>query len=75
MEKKRQPAQRARCPCFKARTDYKGKSYIHCGGKNYRYQDSNARESQYRTYCCGSFESCELYKENGGMNHDHAGSR
>ena len=36
MEKKRPPIQRARCPYFTARTDYKGCSYIRCGGHNYR---------------------------------------
>jgi|P1105metagenome_2_1110788.scaffolds.fasta_scaffold01059_21 hypothetical protein len=75
MEKNRPPIQRARCPCFMARTDYKRSSYIRCCGHNYRYQDSSARESQYRARCCGDYEQCELYQENGGIKHDNAGSR
>ena len=72
-EKKRPPIQRARCPCFTARTDYKGGSYIRCGGHNYRYRDSSEREGQYRARCCGDYQQCELFI-NGGMNHDDAGS-
>lgn len=63
MEKRRQNVQRARCPLFGARIDYKGRSYIRCGGKDYRYQDSSARESQYRSRCCECFEQCNLYKK------------
>lgn len=75
MQKKCPPIERARCPCFMARTDYKGSSYIHCNGSNYRYPDSSARESQYRTRCCGNYEQCELYQGYGGNDHDHAGDR
>ncbi len=73
MENKHPPVQRARCPCFKARMDYKGSSYIQCNGHNYRYPDSGTRESQYRTCCCGGYEQCQLYRER-RKNHDNAGS-
>lgn len=60
MENRRQDVQQARCPLFGARIDYKGRSYIRCGGRDYRYQDSSARERQYRERCCGCYQNCEL---------------
>lgn len=62
MEKRRQDVQQARCPLFCARIDYNGRSYIRCGAKNWRYQSSNERESQYRSCCCERYEQCNLYK-------------
>lgn len=63
MEKRRQDVQPSRCPLFGARIDYKGRSYIRCGGKDYRFQSSSERESQYRNSCCGCFEQCDLYRK------------
>lgn len=63
MEKRRQDIRPSRCPRFCSRIDYKGRSYIRCGGKDWRYPGSSVRESQYRERCCGCYEQCELYKE------------
>lgn len=71
----RPDAMRPSCPAFKARTDYRGSSYIKCGGKNWRFTDSSTRESQYRACCCGNYAQCEIYRIIGGKDHDDAGNR
>lgn len=53
---------RALCPCFRARVDYQGRHYIHCGQKYDRYTDGSERESQYRAHCCGEYQTCEYYR-------------
>ena len=58
----RKPIQRARCPCFRDRADFRAKFYIHCRGCSLRYVTSDARESQYRTRCCGDYETCAIYQ-------------
>ena len=73
MDKRRRDKQRARCPDFSARVDYRGRSYIACGGYHWEYPDSSGRESQYRTCCCGCYEQCSFYKAMEENQHDDAG--
>ena len=63
---------RARCPCFRARVDWRGGSLIQCGGHYYRFVNGAARESQYRTRCCGDYRRCGIYGK-GETTDDNAG--
>lgn len=43
---------RAVCPRFKDRVDWKGESYIRCGGRAYRFVTRATRDAQYKDNCC-----------------------
>ena len=58
--------QRAACPRFRDRVDYQGRSYIRCGGRSWSYKDDQARDRQYRCFCCGYYRQCRLFEEKGG---------
>ena len=63
MEKKGPTIQRARCPCFLARTDYKKGRYIQCSGTFWRFRDTEARDEHYRGCCCGALRECGIFEE------------
>ncbi|MBR2664823.1 MAG: hypothetical protein IKE25_14010 [Clostridia bacterium] len=63
---RRLECQRAACPRFSERVDYRGRSYIRCGGRNWGYPSKEARDRQYRLFCCGYCRQCRLYDEKGG---------
>lgn len=48
---------RARCPQFVARSSYRGKHYLDCGGHKLKACDLRARDALYALYCCGSAEA------------------
>lgn len=59
--------QRARCPDFQARTDYKGRRYIQCGGRAMRFPEKAVRDTWYKYCCCGNYKDCKIFK--GGQSH------
>lgn len=70
-------AERAKCPCFRARVDYKGRSYIQCCGSGYRFRNPEERDRQYRLYCCCYYRQCNIYLDHktGGENNDGTGEK
>ena len=52
--------QRAVCPRFIARVDFRGQSAIHCEGKNVLYFNRNERDADYMAACCGDPALCPL---------------
>ena len=57
---------RASCPHFRARVDWRGRCYIQCGGRTWRFESGGERESQYRTRCCGDWARCEMAQKDEG---------
>lgn len=49
---------RASCPKFIARTGYRGKHYINCGGRKLRFETRKDRDQFYMDNCCCSPGSC-----------------
>lgn len=66
--------QRAKCPCFLARTDYKRGRYIQCSGKFWRFKNAELRDAHYKGYCCESYTECIIYRER-RIQHGSAGNR
>lgn len=54
---------RAMCPLFRARVDWRGRSYILCGSSKLRYLSLADREEKYKAHCCCSFGNCRQYRK------------
>lgn len=57
---------RAKCPFFRAHTaiNIYCESPIPDSGINLTFTDQAAKKRQWRIFCCGKFENCELYRPN-----------
>lgn len=47
---------RATCPMFRARSSYRRRHYLDCGGHKLKADSREARDTFYAVYCCGDDE-------------------
>ena len=51
---------RSRCGHFTARSSYRGKHYLVCAGKKYRFDSLESRDRHYAYFCCADCGRCPI---------------